>query len=244
MMQPLLGLAALSLAACSVSGAGDDDGRPGVPAQGTGGTRTFAVSGFTGIDLRGADDVDVSVGPGFSVRADGDPAVLDRLKIEKVGDTLRIARIAGGGWQWSGHGAKVAVTLPALAQVAVAGSGNVTVDKVTGASFVGDGAGSGRIAVGQLAVDDAKFSLAGSGDVKLAGAVKRLSVSIAGSGDIEARQLTAAAADISIAGSGGVRTTVNGPAKVSVMGSGDVDLGPGAKCETSKMGSGSVRCGG
>lgn len=247
MMNPLLGLAALSLAACSAtvdSGGSGDDGKPGVPAQGSGATRTYAVNGFTAIDLRGADDMTVSVGPGFSVRADGDPAVLDRLKIEKVGDTLRVGRVAAQGWHWSGKGAKVSVTLPALAAVSVAGSGDVTVDRVTGSRFAGDGAGSGRLAIGQLAVDDAHFNVAGSGALKLAGTAKRLSVSIAGSGEVEARDLTASSADISVAGSGGVRATVNGPATVSMMGSGDVDLGSGAKCQTTKLGSGSVRCGG
>ena len=246
MMYPFLAVAALSLAACSatIGGGSGDDGQPGIPAQGAGATRTYAVTGFTGIDLRGADDVDVSVGPGFSVRADGDPAVLDRLKIEKVGDTLRVGRVATSGWHWSGKETKVSITLPALAAVSVAGSGNMTVDHVTGARFAGNGAGSGRLAIAQLTVDDAHFNLAGSGDLKLAGTARQLSVSIAGSGQVEARDLTANSADISVAGSGGLRATVNGPAKVSMLGSGSVDLGSGAQCQTSKLGSGSVHCGG
>lgn len=237
--------ALLPLVACGMttSGSGDDDGLPGIPAQGSGDTRTFAAADFTAVELRGADDVDVRVGPGFSVRADGDAALLDHLKISKDGATLRIGRTETNGWNWSGKGARIAVTLPRLASASVAGSGDMTIDRVTGGGFSGAGAGSGSMKVAALQVDKADISLAGAGDIKLAGIVKELSVSLAGSGDVEAGDLKAARASVSIAGSGSVRAAVDGPASVSVMGSGDVDLGNDAKCRTSKMGTGSVRCG-
>lgn len=243
MSQVLLAALALPLMACSVH-VGDDDGTPGIAAQGTGTTRTYAAADFTSVALRGADDVDIRVGPGFSVRADGDAAVLDHLKIEKVGDELRIGRQRTSGWSWGGKHARIAVTLPRLLRTAVAGSGDITVDQVQGPSFKGESAGSGDLSIGRLAVDDARFDLAGSGGLKLAGTASSLSVNIAGSGDVDAGGLKAATADVSIAGSGNVHADVNGPAKVSIMGSGDVDLGPNAKCQTSKMGAGSIRCGG
>ena len=243
MARMFLAMFALPLAACSFS-SGDDDGVPGIPGQGTGNTRTYAVADFTEVDLRGADNVDVRVGPGFSVRADGDADVLDHLKIEKVGSALRIGRTRTSGWNWGGKHAKISITMPRLVATAGACSGDITVDRVQGQSFKGEGAGSGSLTIGQLAVDDARFSLAGSGNVKAAGTTRSLTVEIAGSGDVDAGGLKASQADVSVAGSGGVHADVNGPAKVSIMGSGDVDLGANAKCQTSKMGSGSVRCGG
>lgn len=81
----------IPLAACSFSWSGDDDGA-GASPSGTGTTRTYMVSDFSTIDLRGASDVDVRVGTGFSVRAQGPVELLDRLKIEREGDTLEIGR--------------------------------------------------------------------------------------------------------------------------------------------------------
>ena len=246
-MRALLLTAGLLLplaAACSVATGERDDGTPGIAAQGAGGTRTYQAADFTAVELRGADDVDVRVGPGFSVRADGDSELLDHLKISRVGNALRISRIRTSGWNWSGGKAKVSITMPALADVAVAGSGDVTVDRAQGAGFKGAIAGSGNLSVATLAVDRAELSLAGSGKARVGGSAKRLTVNIAGSGDVEANGLTASEADVSIAGSGSLRAQVDGPAKVSVMGSGDVDLGGKARCQTSKVGSGSVRCGG
>ena len=239
----LIALLALPLAACSVSAGGDDDGTPGVAAQGTGGTRTYAVADFNEVDLRGADDVDIRVGPGFSVRADGDPEVLDRLKISKVGNAIRIGRVRTSGWSWGGEDAKISITMPALAATTVAGSGDVTVDRVQGDAFRSDSAGSGSLKVGRLAVGSATFAIAGSGSVKAAGEAKSLKIKIAGSGDVDAGGLKSEAAEVDIAGTGNVRAEVTGQAKVSIAGTGDVDLGGGAKCQVNKMGTGTVRCG-
>ena len=197
---------------------------------------------FTRVELRGADSVDVRVGPGFSVRADGDPEVLNRLKITKEGDAIRIGRVRAEGWSWGGKDARIFITMPALAATSAAGSGDITVDRVQGPRFKGETAGSGSLRIDQLAVREAELSIAGSGDVKAAGQADALRISVAGSGDVDAGGLTAQRADVSVAGSGSVRAQVKGTAKVSVMGSGDVQLGGGAKCEVSKMGSGEVRC--
>lgn len=239
-MRLMILAALIPLAAC---GNGSDD-TPGITGTGSGGARSYAVADFTGVELAGSDNVDVRVGAGFSVRAEGDPKLIERLRIRKVGDTLRIDRLRGNGFNWSKGGPlQVYVTLPRLADASVAGSGDMTVDRVEGQDFRAGIAGSGTLAVSALAVDTAKVEIAGSGNMKAAGQAKALGVDIAGSGALDAAGLTASQAKVSIAGSGDVRATVVGPAKISMMGSGDVDLGPKARCETSKMGSGTVRCG-
>lgn len=231
------------LAACSFNGSSDAEG-PGVAGSGSGSSRTYPIADFSAVELSGADDVDVRVGGGFSVRAEGPAAELDKLRIVKEGATLKVGRIRRTGMSWSkGEHAKIYVTLPRLAAAAVAGSGAMTVDRIEGARFAGDIAGSGSLAIGAIAVDQADFSIAGSGDASATGSARGLKVEIAGSGSLEAGGLKATRAAVSIAGSGGVRARVDGTASVDIMGSGDVDLGGNAKCTVSKMGSGSVRCG-
>lgn len=244
-MKSLAIIMLVPLAACSFH-SDERDSTPGIKGSGSGTTRSYQAAGFTAVELRGSDDVEVHTGGAFSVRAEGPAAELDKLKIVKEGDTLRIGRVGESGFHWGGHhhdSVKVFVTMPSIAEASIAGSGDMTVDKVDGAKFSGSSAGSGGLAVGAIAVDDAELSIAGSGDMTLAGTVKQLTVEIAGSGDVDAGGLKAQGAKVSIAGSGGVKADVTGPADVSVMGSGDVDLGSGAKCTTSKMGSGDVRCG-
>ncbi|MEO9131582.1 MAG: head GIN domain-containing protein [Sphingomonas sp.] len=237
-------IAAISLAACSYSA--DHDSKPGVVGSGTGSSRSFAVADFTSVDLRGSDNVDVRVGTGFSVRAEGPSPELDKLKIEKVGNTLKVGRINGNDFQWGGNHKSVTVfvTMPRIAEANIAGSGDMMVDRVDGQSFAGTSAGSGSLNVVSLSVQSGDFSVAGSGSIKAKGSAKRLKMAIAGSGDIDAGGVKAEGADVSVSGSGGARADVTGPAQVSAIGSGDVDLGSGAKCTTSKMGSGEVHCGG
>lgn len=230
----------LPLAACHLS-SGGDDATPGVAASGTGPTRSYPVADFTGVELRGSDTVDVRVGPAFSVRAEGDPAVLDQLRIDKADGTLRIGRRRGVSR--GGHDAKVFVTMPRLAAAAVAGSGAMTVDRVAGDDFDASGAGSGSLAVATLAVRQATLSMAGSGTMTLGGRADRLKIDMAGSGKIDARNVKAAGAAVSVAGSGDVAATVAGAADVSMLGSGTVTLGPDARCQVSRLGSGTVTCG-
>jgi hypothetical protein len=242
-MRSLILLAAIPLIACSFHG-GDNDSQPGVPASGQGTTRTYAVADFTEVELKGADDADIRVGPGFSVRAEGPADRLDDLKIVKDGDTLKISRKSSAmSWSGGGRDVKVFVTMPRITAAGTAGSGDMTIDRAEGGAFTGSSAGSGDLSVATLKVDRLKLSIAGSGDISAAGTAGQASLSIAGSGNIKAEGLTANEANVTTAGSGDITATVNGPAKVRMMGSGDVDLGAGATCNVTKMGSGAVTCG-
>lgn len=236
---------ALTAAILPLSACGLANGMSGdvVQPSGSGSTRSFDVSGFTGVSLRGSDDVEVKSGSGFAVTAEGDSALLDRLEIRKDGDTLRIGR-KDGDWKWGGRDrvAKITVTLPRLTSADVAGSGDMTVERAEG-DFDGSIAGSGNLSIAQLRGGKADLSVAGSGDLRIAaGQASEIDASIAGSGDIDAAALKAVRGDISIAGSGNLRAQVTGEADISIVGSGDVELTGGAKCSVSKMGSGEARC--
>lgn len=230
----------LPLAACGNGIDLGDDGTP-VAAQGSGASRTFAATDFDRVELRGSDDVTISVGRAFSVRAEGTPAILDRLTITREGRTLRVGRQKGVYREGT---VRIFVTLPRIAAAAVSGSGDMSIDRVTGAGFDASVAGSGNLALPALRIDRAEMSIAGSGDIVAAGAVRSLRVNLAGSGDLSARGLVASGAQVNAVGSGAVVATVRGPAEVTSMGSGDVDLGSAARCSVTKMGSGTVHCGG
>lgn len=242
MMRTFLFVPPLLLAsACSASA--DNGASP----SGVKGSRSFAASGFDTVSLRGPDNVIVKVGGRESVSAVGDQAALDRLEIEVVDGTLRVGRKKKDGiisWGHNDRGsATVTITLPALKGANIAGSGDMNVDRVEGASFDGSIAGSGSLDIASLAANAADFSIAGSGNARIGGGTAdSLDVAIAGSGNFDATRLAARTADISIAGSGGVKAGVSDVADVSIIGSGDAELFGNAKCKVSKMGSGNVRC--
>jgi len=235
----MIALALPAMTACQSKW--EKDGGTSVAPSGQGATRTYAASGFTGVDLRGSDDVDVKTGTAFSVTAEGDPKILDQLEITVVNGTLRVGRKDGKWFGGDDSGVVVRVVMPKLQSASVAGSGDLTVDRAEGDVSAAI-AGSGNLSIADLRGGAADLSIAGSGDLSVKGVAAKLSAAIAGSGDIEAGGLTASTADVSIAGSGSVKGVVKGAASVSIMGSGDVELTGGAKCTVSALGSGEARC--
>lgn len=238
----LLMIALLPLAAGACQSKWEKEGASAAPS-GAGATRTYAATGFTGVDLRGSDDVDVKIGSNFSVTAEGDPKVLDLLDIQVVNGTLRVARKSSDG-NWFGHddhGARIHVVMPKLASASVGGSGDLSVERAEG-DVSGAVSGSGNLAIADLRGGTSTFAVAGSGNISAAGNTEKLAASIAGSGDIDAKRLNATSADISIAGSGDLSGTVKGAASVSIVGSGDVELTGGARCAVNALGTGEAHC--
>lgn len=233
----------LALAACNISADAreGDEGAAGPSVQ-----RSFEVGSFDAISLEGPYDVVVRVGPAASVRAEGDAKEIGRMEIKVRNGELEIGRERGSGWMMGFRRRRapvtVYVTAPALRAAQIAGSGDMTIDKVEGRSFEADIAGSGDMKIASLRVEEARFDIAGSGDIAAAGTAREAHVSVAGSGNVDLAGLEAQDAQVEIVGSGDVRTRAMATADVSITGSGDVFVSGPAKCSVSKMGSGEVHC--
>ena len=229
------------IAACNMAAdAQEGDSRdPGPKAQ-----RSYDLAGFDSVSLAGPHDVVVRVGSAHSVRAEGGSKVLDALEIKVDGRNLEIG-MKRGTWRFRNEPRTVIhVTMPAIRAAAIAGSGDMRIDRAEGQEFSASIGGSGNIDVAALRTREANFSIAGSGDIRAAGKAGRAKVSIAGSGDVDIAAVEARNSNVSIVGSGNVRSRAMESAEVSIMGSGDVEISGSAKCTVSKMGSGGVRCGG
>jgi hypothetical protein len=208
-------------------------------------TKTFPAGNFTKLDIAGPYDVTVSTGSQPGVQATGGQNRLEELVVEVQGDTLKIHPRERNGMSWSwknDRGVKVSVTVPALNELAAAGSGDVSVNRIAGETFSAALAGSGELKLDDVQARQFALKLAGSGDVSARGAVGAARVSVAGSGTVDAANLVSDTADVAVMGSGDVRLQAKQSATVSVAGSGDVEIKGGAKCTVSKAGSGDVRC--
>lgn len=241
-MRSLLILASTMLmAACNMAADAQSGEAPARGGQTT--QRSFDLAGFDSVSLAGPHDVIVTVGGGYSVRAEGDADVLDKLEIKVDGRALEVG-MKRGNWTFRNRPkTRVYVTMPAIRGAAVAGSGDMRVDRVEGESFAASIGGSGDIEVGTMRVGEANFSVAGSGNIRATGSAGRSRLSIAGSGNLDLGGVEMRTANVSIVGSGDVRARATETAEVSIMGSGDVEISGNARCSVSKMGSGDVRCG-
>lgn len=222
----------------------DDGGSYAGPALTGPSEQTYEVAPFAGISTTGPQDVVVTLGETTSVRSEGSPDALALLEaVVEDGKLIIRPKNDFDGWAWGRlQSATFYVTLPRLDTVALAGSGDVRVDRVEGEDFVGSVAGPGELSIGALDVDEADFRIGGSGNVVAAGTARETRVSIGGSGEVQANGLRSETASVSIGGSGDVALTVEDEADVSIVGSGDVAISGPARCSVTQMGSGDVRC--
>ena len=208
-------------------------------------SQTFDLSGFTGVEVAGPDDVTIRQGEAFSITARGRKEALDRLEIKLDGTKLSIGR-KREGFSFSNSDeddVDIAITLPRLTAVRLTGSGTIYADTVDGDAVEAAVTGSGDLKVAKLTGKSAEITVSGSGDLEIGGGtITSGELSVTGSGDIDAEGLVATTLEVSVTGSGNIEAQATGKADIRILGSGDVTLGGGATCSTRQMGSGTATC--
>ena len=235
-------LTGMIAAAAASAGCAKDRPESAGPAT----TRNYQVGPFDRLEVAGPYDVTVTTGSAPSVRASGGERAIERMVVEVKGRTLSIhtKKRSGFNFGWSNsHPVKLTVTVPALTGAEIAGSGDISVNKVAGDLFEAGVAGSGNLRIGEVNVKQLKAGIAGSGGIHAGrGRAAAANYEIAGSGDIDGAGVSAETAAVSIAGSGNITAHATGTASVEIAGSGDVKVTGGAKCSISRAGSGNVQC--
>lgn len=206
--------------------------------------KTYEVAAFDEIQALGPQDIVITYGETLSVSSKGEPLALSLLTAKVDNGRLIIAPEENFDWDsWENlQGATFYVTMPKLEAVDLAGSGDISVDRVEGERFSGTIAGSGNLSVTALKVEQMDIAINGEGDVVLAGEARDARVSISGSGEIKAGALHSTNALITIGGVGDVDLTVEEEARISISGAGDVDISGPGRCSVTRYGVGDVRC--
>lgn len=208
-------------------------------------SRGYMVTSFDRIEASGPYRVIVRTGTGVSARAEGDQAAIDRLKVAAENGRLKIGRsVAGwGGWDKAEGTVTLHVTVPALAGVALLGSGDINIDRVKGGSFQALASGSGKLHIGLVGANVVRAAVTGPGSVEMAGRCETATLTVRGAGSIRASELRCRDVTASVGGSGSIAANAVRNAKVVSAGSGDVVVSGAAECAVTRTGSGNVRCG-
>jgi hypothetical protein len=207
-------------------------------------TETRAVTGFQAIATRGSIKLVLRQGTREGVTLSGDDNLLALIETRVVDHdgvpTLEIG--AKRGISMSPRLPLVAnIDLITLKAIGIAGGGSVTGDALKTPVLKLSIAGSAKVRLQQLAVDELTTQISGSGDVEFGGRATKLGVSISGSGDVDTRGLDADDVQISVAGSGDAKVTARKTLNVSIAGSGSVVYAGDATVKSSIAGHGSVR---
>ena len=197
------------------------------------------LSGFTGVASRISGKVLITQGATFSVKVNGPESATQKLRTEVKGNRLEIYL---EGHDKSESDITVHVTMPEIAAVSLAGSGDIVADNDwTIKTLEVALAGSGDMAFRKLTGTKIEVSIAGSGDViALGGSLKEASFSVAGSGNVGMETLKAARVSASIAGSGDMILTASESLEANIAGSGSIRYHGSPSVSRHVMGSGEL----
>lgn len=206
---PLLAAAAL-LAGCN---AGSAPASPPVSQQ-------RGVDAFHSIDLRGAGELDVLVGPRQSVTLDAPRELLAHVKTTVSNGELVIEQ--EGGWmQLRDASLKLRITLPKLNSLSVNGAGHVSASGLAGGATT--------------------MVLSGAGDLEASGTVDTLTVRINGAGNADLSHLAADSASVAVNGAGNLTVQATRQLDARLNGVGSIRyLGQPAQLSTEINGVGSI----
>ncbi|WP_176595917.1 MULTISPECIES: GIN domain-containing protein [Sphingobium] len=216
----------------------------GLAAPAGAATRGFTITSFDAIRVDAPVEVVITTGAGASARAEGDQAVLDRLKLDVSGRLLAVTMERAQPGEKSGGRAVLRLSTGDLGRVVLTGGGSVSVSRMKGLRGEIVLGGNGDVSVAAVDVEQLNLGVAGAGRATLAGRAGTATVRVTGPGAVAAEGLRARQAMVTNDGPGNVALTAEVTAKVTASGSGDVTVVGKAACSVDNRGTGRISCGG
>ncbi len=214
-----VGLLATIVIVLAAAGDLSDSGPPAGTGSGQAATQTRTVAPFTGVELAGANNVTVRVGPRQSVVVHADTNLLGRVTTTVRSKILEIGTAPGN--LSARTPMFVEVTVPAIDRIVLHGSGNLAVTGIDART---------------LAIE-----LPGSGTISASGTTARLAVALDGSGTVLLGQLSAGDVAAALRGDGTITLLATRSLDASVSGTGTILFsGHPAHLATSVTGQGAV----
>jgi hypothetical protein len=205
-------------------------------------TKKIKTADYDKIMVAGFFDVELVSGNEGDISLEGEENLLEFIKIDVEGHTLKISVEKGKRINVS-SGKKIVVTVPftTLNEVSLSGSGDVnSKNTIKSTHFETTLTGSGDVNL-DVDTDSLKANLTGSGDLRIKGRAGSLSCKVTGSGDFDAYDCKSSTVDASVSGSGNCKVTCDDNLTGRITGSGDINYkGDPKKKDTKVSGSGSI----
>jgi Putative auto-transporter adhesin, head GIN domain len=180
--------------------------------------RTISAK-FTAIRLQSTANVVLKQGSPVSVEVTSSSNILSAITTNVVGNTLVIDT---EGSIITNAATEVTITVPNLAEIIASSTGDISTE-------------------GNFIFNDLIVAVSGTGDIKLAGTCKNMTVKSTGLGDIEAFDMPADMVVATLSSMGNLKTTVKNILNVTISGSGDVFYKGNPTLLTRITGSGDIK---
>ena len=209
--------------------------------------RKLLVASFENIVVMGDIDVSVETGKPVSARASGDRRVLDSLKLERTGTTLRIRvldLLNNDKRKPITEPLRVTLTTPVLQNVVLSGNGMLNVNSIKqpdAAKIHIDG--NGKVTVGNVTSDKFTANINGNGQMEIGGGLVRdARVTIIGAGEYRGAKLSARKLRLEHNGNATSAATVAEGTDIYNRGSGNITIGGKGTCFIKLAGRAAINC--
>lgn len=207
--------------------------------------RRYSVTSFDRIRVDGPLDVTIATGTAPSALADADAAALDGITLAVEGQTLTVRRRTSlSGARDAGPRRPVRITLgtPLLRGATVNAGGRLVVDRMVAQRVDLAVNGSGTLSVAKVDADQLIGTITGAGMMTLSGKAGRARYLVTGPGSYDATALVANDVFVSADGTGDVRVAARYTADIIANGLGNVTVTGSPACRVKATGGGAVVC--
>jgi Putative auto-transporter adhesin, head GIN domain len=209
--------------------------------------RTYLMGSFDDIIIIGDMQVNLTTDKAPSAKASGDPKMLDALRIERTGMTLKIRmqQVSNNDKRALAKGPFVVnITNRHVRKIALRGNAVVKVSEIAEQAQAQIGIdGGGEIEVGKLTSDTLDVDLTGPGKIAiLGGRTRSTRVIIQGSGTYQAPAFSTRTLRLTHVGNANSIASVEEKADISNTGAGSIQIGGKGLCFISKAGAASITC--
>jgi len=169
--------------------------------------KSYDFTGFDRIFIEGVYEVDIRVGPSFSIETSGTEKRMKYAKVTKSGDSLTLGlenSTSKKFWKGKNKGIRAVITLPELNEISLSGVGSVEARGINATRF--------------------DVSLEGVGSVELYGTCDRLNAQVEGIGSLEADNLECQSVDVSLEGMGSAEVYASKSVDADIEGMGSIDV--------------------
>ena len=199
------------------------------------------VGKFTEIALRISADIVLVQGESHAVKIEASEKDIAVIETKVSGGVLTIKTD-----KWNHNFSKVTiyVTMQKVEWLKVSGSGDITAKSAINATDLELAvSGSGNINLQKLTVGDLECRISGSGDIELGGKGKNgtCEIHISGSGDFSGYDIEFSDVEVRISGSGEAEVNASKQLQARVSGSGDVYYKGNARVDAKVSGSGKIK---
>ncbi|MBL0922940.1 MAG: DUF2807 domain-containing protein [Sphingomonadaceae bacterium] len=209
--------------------------------------RKLLVGSFENIQVIGDIAVNVTTGKAPSAMASGDKRMLESLKLERVGTTLRV-RLQDVLNNSKGvpitAPLRVTLTTQEIRDITLSGNGTLAISEVRQQDLVRMLiAGNGSVSIGKLIADQFTANINGNGRIELGGGTIRDGrVTIDGAGGFDGAKAPMRNLRIEHIGNAVSTATVSEDSEIFNRGSGNITIGGKGKCFVRQAGAAAITC--